>query len=167
MPPTKFRILCILAVLIGIPVLPDLAPVKAFSDVPSSSNDNAEAVIQVERNIFAALKQKDTKALGLLLDEKFVFRTPGIPDATRDSFLKMAAQTDGEILSIGSDDMKVNIYGDHVAILTGIQDSKVQLHGRHLAVRQIFTDVFRYRSGHWLCVLAYSAELAPQLKPHH
>lgn len=76
---TKFRILCIVALLIGIPVLPDLDPVKAFSDIPS--HDSAEAVIQVERNIFA--------------------------------------------------------------------------------------DVFRYRSEHWLVVLAYSAERPPQLKVHH
>jgi len=70
------------------------------------------------------------------------------------------AQVEGDILSIGSDDMKVNIYGD-IAVLTGTQNSVVRLHGKHETDRQVFTDVFRYRNKRWLLVLAYSGELRP------
>lgn len=70
----------------------------------------------------------------------------------------MVVEAEGKILSVTSNDMKANIYGD-IAVLTGTQDSVVQLRGRQLSERQVFTDVFRYRRGHWLLVLAHSVEL--------
>jgi ketosteroid isomerase-like protein len=129
---------------------------------PTGSDDAGEAIVRIERQIFEAIKNKDPEALGPIVAEDFVYRTPGGPDLTRARFLESVAALPVTVLSVDSDDMKASVYGD-TAILTGVQRSRYRddAGGEGVSV-SAFTDVFVKRDGRWLMVLAYGVDLPPE-----
>ena len=122
-------------------------------------------VIRVERQLFDALKKQDAVALSKLLADDFQFRDAGNNPISKANFVKLATSVEGSILSVDSDNMHVQVYGD-MAVLSGSQKSVVRLKdGKEVIGDGVFTDVFARRQGRWLLVFAHNVELPEKQAP--
>jgi uncharacterized protein (TIGR02246 family) len=123
-----------------------------------SANDEQQ-IIAAERSIFQALKDQDSKALAALLDDDFRFRNAGDELVSKTDFLKAATSVEGSILSVSSDNMRVQVYGD-LAVLSGTQKAVVRLKdGKQVTGLGVFTDLFARRQGRWLLLFAHNVDL--------
>ena len=113
----------------------------------------------MERDIMAAIKDKDAATLEPLLADDFVYRTHFGAEADKAEFLKSIASFPVKIISIRGEELKVNVYGD-TAVLTGVQLAQAKAPEGEVEESAVaFTDVFVRRAGRWLMVLAYGVEL--------
>lgn len=114
---------------------------------------------QLEQDMFSAIRTRDRQMLESILDERFELRVPGSPTADRAGFIEAILAIPGTILSVGSDDLRVHIYGD-VGVLTGRQYARVRMEdGTIVDDVGAFTDVALKRGGRWRMVLAHSVPL--------
>jgi len=159
MPRLKFGIL-LLFVLIAWPM-----PTSAQSNKPRDPEKLAQtrqAILQVEEEIFTAIKNQDTVALERILTNDFVYRNPGNQEVAREDFLKLSASFPYKIVSVWGEEMKVNVYGN-TAVLTGLQFAKTQTgEGKEETSAVMFTDVFVKQKGKWMLSLAHAVDL-PQI----
>jgi ketosteroid isomerase-like protein len=119
----------------------------------------AETILQIARDIMAAIKNKDAATLEPMLADDFIYRTHFGAEADKAEFLQSIASMPLEILSIRADELKVNVYGE-TAVLTGVQHAEARpVEGEPEESAVAFTDVFVKRDGPWLMVLAYGVEL--------
>jgi ketosteroid isomerase-like protein len=127
-----------------------------------TTNDSAEAVeaiLQIERDIMAAIKSKDAKSLEPMLAEEFIYRTHFGAEADKRAFLESIASFPIEILSLRGEELKVNLF-DETAVMTGVQYAEARPpEGEPEQSAVAFTDVFVRRDGRWLLILAYGVEL--------
>lgn len=130
----------------------------------NSNNTSAgadKAILQLERDIMAAIKNKDAATLEPMLADDFVYRTHFGAEADKAEFLKSIASFPVKIISIRGEELKVNVYGE-TAVLTGVQLAKASApEGKVEDSAVAFADVFVRREGRWLMVLAYGVELPP------
>jgi ketosteroid isomerase-like protein len=125
-------------------------------------NQSQQEILQVEEEIFTAVKNQDTGVLGPILTENFVYRSPGNPEAAKADFLKLVASFPYKIVSIWGEEMKVNIYGN-TAVMTGLQFAKSKSgEGKEETSAVMFTDVFVKQKGKWMLSLAHAMDL-PQI----
>jgi len=125
---------------------------KTAADVPAE-------VLQLERDIMVAIKNKDAATLEPMVADDFSYRTHFGAEADKTEFLKSVASFPVEILAIRGEELKVNVYDDTV-VLTGVQFAEVRMPlGAAEEGAVAFTDVFVRRDGRWLMVLAYAVEL--------
>ncbi len=125
---------------------------KTAADVPAE-------VLQLERDIMVAIKNKDAATLEPMVADDFIYRTHFGAEADKAEFLKSVASFPVEILAIRGEELKVNVYDDTV-VLTGVQFAEVRMPlGAAEEGAVAFTDVFVRRDGRWLMVLAYAVEL--------
>jgi ketosteroid isomerase-like protein len=116
-------------------------------------------VLQIANDIFTAIKGKDTKKLDQILADDFVYRNPIEGERSRAEFLAIIDSLPVKIVSVWSEDMKVNVYGD-VAVTTGTQKAKIQNEeSKEEISATAFVDVFVKRQGKWKLVLAHSMDL--------
>src|SRR5262245_8322882 len=121
-----------------------------------------QAILQVEEEIFTAVKNQDAGALERILTDNFVYRSPGNQDVAKEDFLKLSASFPYKIVSIWGEEMKVNVYGN-TAVLTGLQFAKTQSDkGKEETSAVMFTDVFVTQKGKWMLSLAHAVDL-PQI----
>jgi ketosteroid isomerase-like protein len=114
--------------------------------------------MRLERETMDAIRAKDAKALGRVLAEDFVYRTPGA-ELSRAEFLQNVTQLPGRILSVEGEGLRVGVYGE-AAVLTGVQRARVRTDdGAEHASAVAFTDVFVKERGRWRLSLAYGVEL--------
>jgi hypothetical protein len=118
----------------------------------------AEAVLRVEHETMEAIGRKDAAALKRILDGRFVLRTPGGGELTRDEFLKNITSIPAEILSVRGEGVRADFFGE-TAVVTGVQRARVRADGKEFDSVSAFTDVFVKRRGRWRLRLAYSVEL--------
>jgi ketosteroid isomerase-like protein len=131
----------------------------------NDSNEGVEAILQIENEIMAAIKNKDAASLAPILADEFVYRTHFGAEADKAAFLASIASFPVEILSLRGDELKVNVYGE-VAVLTGVQYAEARPpEGEKEESAVAFTDVFVRRAGRWLMVLAYGVELPSESEP--
>ena len=125
----------------------------------SEDANDAESILQLERDIMAAIKSKDASTLAPLLTDDFVYRTHFGAESNKAEFLQSITAFPVEILSIHGDELKVNVYGD-TAVLTGVQRATARApEGEPEESVVAFTDVFVRLDGRWLMTLAYGIEL--------
>ena len=133
-----------------------------MSNHDENSSDTAETILQIEREIMAAIKAKDATALSPHVADEFVYRTHFGAESNKSEFLQSISSLAVEIQSLRGDELKVNVYGD-TAILTGVQRAEARLPEGELDESAVaFTDVFVRRDGRWVMVLAYGIELPPE-----
>lgn len=121
-----------------------------------------QAILDLEREIMTAIRNKDAATLQPLLADDFVYRTHFGAEASKAEFLKSVAAFPVEIVSIHGDELKANVYGE-TAVITGVQRAEARLPEGGLEDSAVaFTDVFVRRDGRWLMVLAYGVELPPE-----
>lgn len=124
---------------------------------------NADAedtnILAIEREIMAAIRNKDAAALEPLLGDEFCYRTHFGAETDKAGFLQSVVSTPFEILSLHGEELNVNVYGD-TAVLTGVQIAEARPpEGETEESVVAFTDVFLRRDRRWLMVLAYAVEL--------
>ena len=125
----------------------------------STNTAAAQAILQIERDIMAAIRNKNASTLEPMLGDDFIYRTHFGAEADKTEFLKSIASFPVEILGIRGEELKVNVYGE-TAILTGVQIAEARApEGEPEESAVAFTDVFVRREGRWLMVLAYGVEL--------
>ena len=125
----------------------------------STAADVTEKILQIERDIMAAINNKDAATLEPMLADDFIYRTHFGAEADKAEFLKSIASFPVKIISIRGEELKVNVYGE-TAVLTGVQHAQARpLEGEPEESVVAFTDVFVRRDGRWLMVLAYGVEL--------
>jgi ketosteroid isomerase-like protein len=130
-----------------------------MSNSTNTAADVSEQILQIERGIMAAIKNKDAATLAAMVGEDFIYRTHFGAEADKAEFLKSIASFPVEILSIRGEELKVNVYGD-TAVLTGVQIAGARTpEGEAEESAVAFTDIFVKRDGRWLMVLAYGVEL--------
>lgn len=130
-----------------------------MTDSTDTSAEAEQAILQIERDIMAAIKNKDAATLEQLLADDFIYRTHFGAEAAKAEFLKSIASFPVEILAIRGEELKVNVYGD-TAVLTGVQIAEARAtEGAAEESAVAFTDVFVRLEGRWLMVLAYGVEL--------
>jgi ketosteroid isomerase-like protein len=132
----------------------------------TDSHERVEhAILEIEREVMAAIERKDSEALGRFLADDFVHRTPSGDEQSRESFLKSIASMPFRILSVRGESLKVSVFGE-TAVLTGVQKATVRADdGQEVVGKGAFTDVFVKRGKRWLMVLAYSVELPDEATP--
>ena len=129
---------------------------------------NADAentnILAIEREIMAAIRNKDAAALEPLLGDEFCYRTHFGAETDKAGFLQSVVSTPFEILSLHGEELNVNVYGD-TAVLTGVQIAEARPpEGETEESVVAFTDVFLRRDGRWLMVLAYGVELPSEVE---
>jgi ketosteroid isomerase-like protein len=125
----------------------------------------AQAILQLERDIMEAIKNKDAATLEPMVADDFIYRTHFGAEADKAEFLKSIAAFPVEIRAIRGEELKVNVYGE-TAVLTGMQVAEVRMpEGAEEEGAVAFTDVFVRRDGRWLMVLAYAVELPSEPLP--
>lgn len=130
-----------------------------MTDSTNNARETAETILQIARDIMAAIKNKDAATLAPMLADDFIYRTHFGAEADKTEFLQSIASMPLEILSIRADELKVNVYGE-TAVLTGVQHAEARpVEGEPEESAVAFTDVFVRRDGRWLMVLAYGVEL--------
>jgi ketosteroid isomerase-like protein len=121
-------------------------------------------VLAIEREIMAAIRQKDAPTLAPMLADDFCYRTHFGAETDKAGFLQSVTSSPFEILSLHGEELNVNIYGD-TAVLTGVQIAEARPpEGEKEESVVAFTDVFVRRDGRWLMVLAYGVELPSELE---
>jgi ketosteroid isomerase-like protein len=130
-----------------------------MSNQGDAAGDFTTEILQIERDIMAAIKSKDANALEPMLAEEFVYRTHFGAEADKRAFLESIAFFPMEILSLRGEELKVNLFGE-TAVMTGVQYAQARPpEGEPEQSAVAFTDVFVRRDGRWLMVLAYGVEL--------
>jgi ketosteroid isomerase-like protein len=124
-----------------------------------TSSDPAAAILQIERDIMVAIREKDADTLAPLLTEEFIYRTHFGAESDKAAFLKSIASFPVEIVELRGEELSVNVFGD-TAVLTGVQVAQARAPEGPVEQSAVaFTDVFVKRSGRWLMALAYGVEL--------
>jgi ketosteroid isomerase-like protein len=136
-----------------------------MTDSTNTSANADKAILQLEREIMSAIKNKDAATLAPMLADDFIYRTHFGAEADKAGFLESIASFPVKIISIRGEELKVNVYGE-TAILTGVQLAKARApEGEEEESAVAFTDVFVRREGQWLMVLAYGVELPSEPVP--
>jgi uncharacterized protein (TIGR02246 family) len=126
---------------------------------PDKLSKAQREILQVEEQVFAAVKNQDTESLRRILTDDFVYRSPGNDEVAKDDFLKLSASFPFKIVSIRGEEMKVNVYGD-TAVLTGLQLARTRNdEGKEETSAVMFTDVFVKQNGKWRLALAHAVDL--------
>lgn len=119
----------------------------------------AEAVLRAERETMAAIREKNARALGRILTDDFVYRTPAGAEMGKAEFLKTVTSMPAQILSVEGEQLRVSLFGE-TAVLTGVQRARARTEEGVEAVSLVaFTDVFIKRGGRWRLALAYGVEI--------
>lgn len=130
-----------------------------FENMTNSTDNSAEGILQLEREIMSAIKNKDAATLETMVADDFIYRTHFGAESNKTQFLQSIASIPVEILAVRGEELKVNVYGD-TAILTGVQIAAARVpEGEPEEGAVAFTDVFVRRDGRWVMVLAYAVEL--------
>jgi ketosteroid isomerase-like protein len=125
----------------------------------TNASEVVEEILQIERDIMAAIKNKDAATLEPMLAADFIYRTHFGAEADKAEFLKSIAFFPVEILTIQGEELKVSVYGE-TAVLTGVQLADARTPEGALEKSAVaFTDIFVRREGRWLMAMAYGVEL--------
>ena len=130
-----------------------------MTEPTDTSINGKETILQIARDIMAAIKNKDAATLEPMLADEFIYRTHFGAEAEKTEFLTSIASMPLDILSIRGEELKVNVYGE-TAVVTGVQHAEARpVEGEPEESVVAFTNVFVRRGGSWLMVLAYGVEL--------
>ena len=126
----------------------------------SESKENPEeAIRQAQQQFWTALKNKDKVAFEDVLAANFIARSSGEPNQGRAEFINSLTDFPVQVLSIGSDDLEVHVWGD-IAAVTGLQLAKVRLpDGQEKLNRIAITNIYQRKEGRWVLTLAHAVPL--------
>ena len=110
--------------------------------------DDRERLIEISRQLAAAIGRRDVAGVRGLLAKGFVQRHAGGEPVDADAFLDGIAKLPGEILSVQVEQLTVDIAGDG-AVVTGVQHAQLRIEGELVDDRRSFVDWFVRDAGEW------------------
>ena len=117
------------------------------------------ALLDLEKEFFTAIREKDTDKLNGILADDFVYVVPGQPEMTRAQFLKHVQALPDTIEWLGADEMRVKIFGD-AAVVTGVRNTKTRNDsGILVSSDTAFADIFKKNGEEWELVLVHAMDL--------
>jgi ketosteroid isomerase-like protein len=128
------------------------------------SLDDKRTILEMEKETFEAIRNKDAAALSIILDDRFVYRSPQGPDTCKTEFIKAVTSLPVKILSVRGENLQVSMYGE-TAVLTGVQHARVQTHDGEAISSVAFTDIFIKGLNGWTMALAFGVELGASGQP--
>ena len=118
-----------------------------------------QAALEVQSQFWKALQDKDQSAFERLLADDFIARFPEQANQTRAAFISTLIDFPGKVLTIGSADLEVHLFGD-MAVVTGVQLAQVQLlNGQIISDRLAITNILQKHRSQWLLKLSHAVEL--------
>jgi uncharacterized protein (TIGR02246 family) len=121
------------------------------------------AILRRQEQFWQALQTHDAALLATLLAPRFVGRSPGEPDQTRDEFIATLMAFPDSIREITGEAIAVHVFGE-VAVLTGVQVARLQLpEGKARSSRVMVSNVFCHEDQRWQMVLSHAFELVHDL----
>src|SRR5262245_708804 len=134
------KIFVLLLILALIPMMTSAQ--KKHLEKPENLSSSQQAILRVEEELFAAIKDHNLTMLDRILAENFVYRSPGNAEVGKADFLKIISSSPINILSLWGEELKVNVFGE-TATLTGLQLAKTKTtDGKEEISAVSFTDVF-------------------------
>lgn len=153
-------------VLIAVPAFAQApaAPASAAPAAPAASASRRAAgteaaLLQMEKDMLAAVIKRDTAAVSPILADDFVATLPDGTTQTKAGFLADLKSGDLVVESSEMADTKVRIYGD-AAVVTYSSTDKGKYKGQDIAGRYRWTDTFVRRGGKWQIVASQGTPLA-------
>jgi ketosteroid isomerase-like protein len=124
-----------------------------------SAPKGVQALVQLEKSILEAIREKDVDTLGGILAADFVYVSPRKRDMMKQEFLRHVKTFPHEIEWLGAEEMMIHMYGD-IAVVTGVQDARIRSEKTGVQSEDTaFTDVFRKNNGEWQLVLAFGVDI--------
>ena len=121
------------------------------------------AILRIQEQFWQALQTKDATLFTTLLAPKFVGRSPGEPDQTRDEFIARLLAFPVPIRELAGEAIEVHVFGA-VAVLTGVQVARLHLpEGKARSSRVMVSNVFCQEEQSWQMVLSHAFELVQDL----
>ena len=118
----------------------------------------AQTLMQMERDVLAALIKRDSAALEPLFADDLVLTSPDGMSQTKAQFLADVKSGDLALESSEIEDMKVRVY-DNAAVVTYSTTDKGKYKGQDLGGRYRWTDVFVRRGAKWQLVAGQGTPL--------
>ncbi len=160
----KHRFLCLLLAL-GVAVSSAHAQTHRVKKPPvapaaqGAPHGDDLALIELEKEFFAAIRQKDNDKLNGILADDFAYVTPGQPEMTRAQFLKHVQALPDTIEWLGADEMRVKIFSQ-IAVVTGVRNTKIRAeNGTMVSSDASFADIFRKNGDEWELLLVHTVDL--------
>ena len=135
------------------------APAPSDTAPRSAASSSDAALVELEKQFFAAIREKNLDQLNGILAEDFAYVVPGQHEMTRAQFLKHVQALPDTIEWLGADDMRVRVLGD-VAVVTGVRNMKTRAENGALTSSDTgFADIFRKSAENWELVVVHASEL--------
>jgi hypothetical protein len=129
------------------------------SALKNPATTTESTVIQLERELLTAIKEKNLQVFNQLLAHDFVYRSPYTKDLAKSDFLDSIQASTVEINKIWFGEMKVSVL-DKVVLVNGVQKAQLVAVDGNISIHQTaFSDVFVHRHGRWLLISSYGVEL--------
>jgi ketosteroid isomerase-like protein len=118
-----------------------------------------QAVHDAQQSFWGALMRKDKSLFERILADDFVARSPGQADQTRSAFIATLTSFPMVVLSVGSEDLQVHMFGD-VAVVSGVQVARLRLsNGNEVTDTIALTNIFRYDEDQWRMAFSHAVQL--------
>jgi ketosteroid isomerase-like protein len=122
----------------------------------ATESDTGSKIIALENVWNRAAQARDTKALGALLDDAFVYVNTDGKLLTKAEVLADVQETRG--FQVLSKSMAVYLHGD-TAVVTGIYETRAVERGKPLVRRDRFVDTWRNKNGAWTSIASLATPI--------
>jgi hypothetical protein len=128
--------------------------------MPKTGRLGPDKLVQLERDLARAVKERDLEKLDRILGEEFTLVTgrPGAETRDRQGYLDIARDRYA-IDSFELESIEPTVYG-HVAVVRARYRQQGRLDGEDRTGAYLFTDVWIRRAGRWQLVTRHSSALA-------
>lgn len=128
---------------------------KTFTEAAMESHDIKNELLSLERQYWQALKDKDIDtALGLTDDPCIITGSQGLGSIDRETFVSMMENATYTLNDFRvSDDAKVHVVNDDVAILAYNVHEDLTVDGEEVSLDAADASTWVRRDGHWVCAL--------------
>lgn len=139
----------------GVPTARSLALVLAVVGAGGCAGWSARrAALRGNQAIYDALRTRDVAKLRALAAPEFRYHAPDGRSLDREAWLKLAAATPGEIVSISGLHVRVEMRDGGVTVC-GLQHAVVRLGGKEIVDDAPYCDDWRRRDDRWQIVQSY------------
>lgn len=135
-----------------------------FSTAAFGQNESksADAVIKTLQDICKAYEKKDTDVLLKYMSEDFTLTASDGSITTRDDEIKELKSGKVSYEVFENRDMKVRLYGDKTAVVTGRTVVKGEYEKNAIDAEFQFTDTLIRKDGHWRIVSSHASRIKPK-----
>jgi ketosteroid isomerase-like protein len=125
-----------------------------------TSADDEKTLLNIERAWTEADTKKDLATIDKTLAEDWRGTFPDGKIYTKQAYMDSVKAPDSKRVAAHVENLKVRFFGN-IAVITGATVKSIRDGAKESTERDVWTDVFEKRSGHWLCVASQDASTHP------